>query len=63
MPAIYTPLLPYEYAALSKLAQQERRDPRAQAAFIIRRELERLGLLDPPAPLADARAEAEGGAK
>lgn len=34
-----------ESDALLSLAKQERRDPRAQAAVIIRRELERLGLL------------------
>lgn len=34
-----------EGAALVKLAQRERRHPRAQAAIVIRYELERLGLL------------------
>jgi len=34
-----------ECDALWKLAYQERRDPREQAALIIRRELERAGLL------------------
>lgn len=38
-----------ERAALMRLAQNERRDERAQAAWIIRQQLERLGLL-PPAP-------------
>ena len=34
-----------EKAALRLLAEQEFRDPRAQAALIIRQELERRGLL------------------
>lgn len=34
-----------ERNALLELAQQERRDIRAQAAFLIRDELQRLGLL------------------
>lgn len=34
-----------ERSALVALANQERRDPRQQAALILRRELERLGLL------------------
>jgi hypothetical protein len=38
-------LQPEEKNALWALAQRERRDPRAQAALIIRRELERAGLL------------------
>ena len=36
-----------ETEALGVLAEQERRDPRAQAALLIRRELERFGLLQP----------------
>jgi hypothetical protein len=37
-------------AALAVLAKQELRDPRQQAAMIVRQELERLGLLlDSPA--------------
>ncbi len=36
-----------ERDALCKLAENERRDPRAQAAVIIVRELERRGLLPP----------------
>ena len=35
-----------EGKALQVLAQKERRDVRAQAAVIIRNELERMGLLD-----------------
>lgn len=38
-------LLRAEKAALMQLAERERRDPRAQAAMLIRRELERLGLI------------------
>ena len=34
-----------EQDALLKLSAKERRDPRAQAAVLIRRELERAGLL------------------
>lgn len=47
MPRITVKLLIDEREALLRLAQQERRDPRAQAALIIRRELEREGLLSP----------------
>ena len=36
-----------EQAALLKLAAKERRDPRAQATVLIRRELVRAGLLHP----------------
>lgn len=36
-----------EFDALQKLAQQEYRATRAQAAIIIRKELERLGLVVP----------------
>jgi hypothetical protein len=43
-----------ERDAIWRLAQQERRDPRDQAALIIRQELERRGLLTSPAD-ADAR--------
>jgi hypothetical protein len=41
-------LEPEEKAALLRLAQIERRDPRRQAALILRQELERRGLLEPP---------------
>jgi hypothetical protein len=37
-----------ERQALIDLAQQERRDPRQQAAIIIQRELERMGYLQSP---------------
>jgi hypothetical protein len=36
-----------EVAALGALAEQERRDPRDQAAVLIRRGLEQRGLLPP----------------
>jgi hypothetical protein len=35
-----------DHDALYQLAQKEYRQPKAQAALIIRRELERLGMLD-----------------
>ena len=35
-----------EREALIRLAQQERRDPREQAAVLIRRELQRCGFLE-----------------
>ena len=38
-------------AALLALALAEERDPRRQAALILRQELERLGLLQPPAQI------------
>jgi hypothetical protein len=55
----------HELTALNDLAQREYRSPKAQAALIIRRELERLGLIPPEqelsAPCAEARTvEAEG---
>ena len=45
-----------ERDALFKLAECERRDPRAQAALLLRGELERRGLLpvNTPTPTADA---------
>lgn len=45
-----------EREALRVLAEQERRDPRQQAALCIRRELERRGLL-PPADQHDHQAQ------
>jgi len=45
MAALRVNLLPEERAALDRLAWRERRDPRAQAALIIRRALESAGLL------------------
>ncbi len=40
-------LLDEERQALYTLAKQERRDIRRQAAFLIRQELQRIGLLSP----------------
>ncbi len=37
----------HELTALNDLAQREYRAPKAQAALIIRKELERLGLIPP----------------
>jgi hypothetical protein len=45
MARITITLQPKEKTALRLLAERERRDPRAQAALIIRYELERIGLL------------------
>ncbi len=47
MTRITLTLTPEEKAALIVLANQERRDPRYQAAIEIRRALERAGLLHP----------------
>lgn len=49
-----------EREALIELAQRERRDPRDQAALIIRRELERADLLptDTPTPITTAQLQA-----
>ena len=41
-------LEPSEHDAMWALSQRERRDPRDQAALIIRNELERLGYIQPP---------------
>jgi len=54
MPMLKIVLLPTEREALITLADRELRDPRQQAAVIIRRELERRGLL--PADMAAADA-------
>ena len=45
MPMLKIVLLPTEREALLTLADRELRDPRQQAAVIIRRELQRRGLL------------------
>ena len=42
---IYIPLDDHERTALIRLGIIEKRDPRKQGAIIIRRELERLGLI------------------
>lgn len=44
---IYARLDKNEKNILLNLAQRERRDPRDQAAFLIRQQLEQLGLLQP----------------
>jgi len=49
---VYIPLDVDERRALTKLAERERRDPRVQAAWIIRQYLEGLGLL-PSASIAN----------
>ncbi|MEI7469524.1 MAG: hypothetical protein WCL57_15035 [Chloroflexota bacterium] len=43
-----------ESSALLALSTQERRDPRQQAALLIRQRLEQLGLIQPPTPPAPA---------
>jgi hypothetical protein len=53
MPTLKVLLDPEEQEALITLAKRLRRDPRVQAAIIIRRALERHGLLA-PAPLLSA---------
>ena len=55
MRGVNVTLRPDEKSALVVLAQQERRDPRDQAALIIRQELERRGLLTMDAQHADAQ--------
>ncbi len=47
----------HELTALNDLAQREYRAPKAQAALIIRRELERLGLIPPAQEVGEASAE------
>jgi hypothetical protein len=42
----------FERDALFQLADHEKRDPRQQAALLIRHELERLGMLPTPARAA-----------
>lgn len=42
-----------EKEALWRLCEQERRDPRAQAAMLIRWQLEKLGLLQPNPPIQE----------
>jgi len=47
MPIVKVLLQENEDRALLVLARQERRDPRVQAAVLIREGLERIGLLSP----------------
>jgi hypothetical protein len=58
MPMLKIVLLPTEREALRELADRELRDPRQQAAVIIRRELQRRGLL-PADNTPDARPAQE----
>lgn len=58
MPMLKIVLLPTEREALLALADRELRDPRQQAAVIIRRELQRRGLL-PASDALDARPAEE----
>ena len=44
--SINVPLLPEERQALLELARRTKRHPRHQAALLLRRELERRGLLE-----------------
>ena len=53
MSRVTVTLCPAEREALVKLALTELRSPRDQVRYIIRRELEQLGLL-PPADVSDA---------
>lgn len=50
-----------EYSALLKVAMSELRAPQDQVRFILRRELERRGLL-PPTEQQPIQAAAQGGA-
>jgi len=45
MSKLFVPLQRKEFEALFRLAESELRDPRQQAAVLIRRELEQRGLL------------------
>ena len=49
-----------ERAALMKLARLELRSARDQARFLLRRELERLGLLDAPSERNQGQKSARG---
>ncbi len=46
-----------EHEALYRLAEKEYRQPKAQAALIIRRELERLGVIEVSPELAPIRED------
>jgi hypothetical protein len=55
MQRVYVPLSNNERNALVKLAEIEHRDPRQQAALLIRQSLEKLRLLPPtPKPTQEA---------
>lgn len=49
-----------ERSALTTLAERERRDPRQQAALLIRQQLERLGLIQPVPPTSQRQEAARG---
>jgi hypothetical protein len=51
MPRISITLTKVEMSALFAVADKELRSPRSQAAFIIRQELQRQGLIEQPAPI------------
>jgi hypothetical protein len=62
MSKIFIRISDEEVKALTQLASVERRSTRDQAALIIRRELERMGLITPPPPLqAQHSAEVTNG--
>ena len=48
---VYVPLNEIERKALIQLGIAEKRDPRQQAALLIRQRLEALGLLQPTSPI------------
>ena len=50
----------FERDSLFQLADHEKRDPRQQAALLIRHELERLGMLPTPARAANVGEERNG---
>lgn len=58
MPKVIIYLREQELTALLHLAQREYRPPKAQAALIIRTELEKLGLIQGEQPAATLQPEA-----
>lgn len=56
MVRVNVPLRDDEKNALWMLSEQERRDPRAQAALLIREQLEKMGLL-PQLPKKEVKYE------
>ena len=50
-----------EMQALNRLAQKEYRAPKAQAALMLRTELERLGMLENIPPITNTGSEAHHG--
>ncbi len=48
-----------EYQALLALSEKEFRDPRMQAALIIRRELEKQGLVESAGPVNESKPKAK----